>query len=124
MDEALQDISLTAAVMMITAASPHNIELTQIHLQYHLSSFPLHLNVRKPSSSPDSCVGRDDPTSLSLHVKPLLHCASLSRLAPGHPSIFYCTLHLSIVQLLARGQVESYAIGEQKYHRYSTLPTL
>ena len=24
---------------MITAASPHNIELTQIHLQYHLSSF-------------------------------------------------------------------------------------
>ena len=39
MDEALQDISLTAAVMMITAASPHNIELTQIHLQYHLSSF-------------------------------------------------------------------------------------
>ena len=39
MDEALQDISLTAAVMMITAASPHNMELTQIHLQYHLSSF-------------------------------------------------------------------------------------
>ena len=39
MDEALQDIFLTAAVMMITAASPHNIELTQIHLQYHLSSF-------------------------------------------------------------------------------------
>ena len=30
---------LTAAVMMITAAKPHKIELTQIHLEHNLTFF-------------------------------------------------------------------------------------
>ena len=127
MDEALQDISLTAAVMMITAASPHNIELTQIHLQYHLSSFLfismlenllLLLTVALAETIPLLSVSM---SSLSSIVLP-----SPAWLLVIHR---YSTVHCfegGFVDslLLARGQVESYAIGEQKYHRYSTLPTL
>ena len=77
--------SLTAAVMMITAASPQSIELTHIHLKYRSMCFPFvtimknHLKLGWwPSPSPDGGIGRDNPTSLRLHVESFLHCASSS----------------------------------------------
>ena len=91
---------LTAAVMMITAASPHSIELTHIHLAYisRCCSFSLHRNHEKvsqslgwPSPSSDGCIGRDDPTSLRLHVESLLHCrrASASHFAPDDRDVSF-----------------------------------
>ena len=77
--------SLTAAVMMITAASPQSIELTHIHLKYRSMCFPFvtimknHLKLGWwPSPSPDGGIGRDNPTSLRLHVESFLHRASSS----------------------------------------------
>ena len=80
---------LTAAVIMITAASPHSIELTHIHLAHIYLLFLFitimnnHLELGSPSPSSDSGIGRDDATPLRLHVQSLLHCASSSHLAPA-----------------------------------------
>ena len=51
MNEAWKDVCLTAAVMMITAASPHSIELTHIHLAYNPFCFSLNHNYEQPSQA-------------------------------------------------------------------------